>query len=133
LQNTPKIKEKKKSINLKEIFSAKKSNKDIKKIHRYSENFEYKKEGVNLEKSIKKISISNREPMLFQPIQTPQKYKRTSCISPVKRNTENAFDKLLMESEKHASSKYLILDLENNENNLHYLVILTLKHFLKKN
>ena len=92
------------------------------KIHRYSENFEYKKECINLEKSIKKISIFDHEKILFKPIQTPQKDKKRSYISPVKRNTENAFDKLLMESEKHPSSKYLVLDLEKDENNLQYLV-----------
>jgi len=104
------------------------SNKTI----RFSENFSYKKEGMDLEKSIRKLKpMRERDTFIFFPGQVSPKKGKNAYQSPEKTKKENKFNKLLLESEKHPSSKYLILGVADDDDNLS-LVLLLSNIFLKK-
>ena len=49
----------------------------------------------------------------------------------MKQNKQKSFNDLLMESEKHPASKYLILNIDKNEDDIHYLVAFSLKKIFK--
>ena len=128
MQESPQRKSKKKSFA--ETFSAQKENKNLNKINRYSENFKYKNEGFDLEKNIKKLTISDLN-FIQNGKKLTKEANQFTCISPVKQNKQKSFNDLLMESEKHPASKYLILNIDKNEDDIHYLVAFSLKKIFK--
>ena len=115
LQDTPRVKEKKRTFQHKENSTSQKQNKSLNsKITRFSENFSFKKDGMDLEKSVRKL----RENELFIPGQnSPYRKKNTAFQSPEKGKKENSFNARILESEKLPSSKYLILDCDYEDKN----------------
>lgn len=134
MQNSPnKIKDKK-TFHLSSTLSAEKYHSNPNKILRHSESFCYRKEGIHLEKSIKKLTLSDRETTLFCPGEVSPKIESTSFNTPIKQNKQT-FNERLMESDKHPSSNYLILNIDKKEDEISVLVkilvFLIFKEFLK--
>lgn len=112
LQDTPRVKEKKRTFQHKENSTSQKQNKLLhNNIPRFSENFAFKKDGMDLEKSVRKLKQND----LFFPGQNSPSRKKNTFQSPEKGKKENSFNARILESEKLPSSKYLILNCEDED------------------